>query len=71
MEQFMLLAKNAKGLALVDLVTRATAEPGLFTFGEILSLPAVQQVSRTHRRSHCPPRLPPNVPALGFFAVAR
>lgn len=48
-EQFMLLAKNAKGLALVDLVTRATAEPGLFTFGEILSLPAVQQLQDDQR----------------------
>jgi COP9 signalosome complex subunit 7 len=44
-EQFLLLAKNAKGLALVDLITKATAEPGLFTFGEILSLPGVQEVS--------------------------
>lgn len=45
-EQFTLLAKNARGLALVDLITKCTAEPGLFTFGEILSLPGVQEVRR-------------------------
>ena len=44
-QQFLLLAKNARGLALVDLIGKCTAEPGLFTFGEILSLPGVQEVS--------------------------
>ncbi|EFN59423.1 hypothetical protein CHLNCDRAFT_137951 [Chlorella variabilis] len=43
-EQFLLLAKSAKGLALVDLITKCTSEPGLFTFGEILSLPGVQEL---------------------------
>lgn len=63
-EQFMLLAKHAKGLALVDLITKATAEPGLFTFGELLSLPGVQEV-----RSRKPPLMggvggsPPAFPA--------
>lgn len=44
-EQFLLLAKNARGLALADLIGKATAEPGLFTFGELISLPATQEVS--------------------------
>ncbi len=45
-EQFLLLAKAARGhsQALVELITKATAEPGLFTFGELLSLPSVQEV---------------------------
>ena len=43
-EAFLLLAKSARGLALVDLIGKCTAEPGLFTFGEILSLPGVQEV---------------------------
>lgn len=43
-EQFLLLAKNARGLALADLIGKATAEPGLFTFGEIMSMPAAQEV---------------------------
>lgn len=46
-EQFTLLAKSARGLALVDLIAKATAEPGLFSFGELLSLPSVQEVSST------------------------
>ena len=45
-EQFLLLAKSARGLALADLVAKATAEPGLFTFGELLALPGVQEVRR-------------------------
>lgn len=53
-EQFVLLAKNARGLALVDLIGKATAEPGLFTFGEILSLPGVQEVRWAERRGPGP-----------------
>lgn len=44
-EQFIVLAKTARGLALVDLIAKATAEPGLFTYGELLSLPGVQEAS--------------------------
>lgn len=44
-EQFVLLAKTARGLALVDLIGKATAEPGLYTYGELLSLPSVQEAS--------------------------
>ncbi|KAG7672036.1 hypothetical protein Ndes2526B_g07004 [Nannochloris sp. 'desiccata'] len=43
-EQYLLLAKGLRGLALGDLITKATAEPGLFTFGELLMLPQVQQL---------------------------
>eukprot|EP00887_Chlorella_sp_A99_P005621 scaffold1.g5621.t1 len=39
-EQYQLLARSAKGLALVDLIGKAAAEPGLFAFGELLSLPS-------------------------------
>ena len=53
-EPFLLLAKNARGLALVDLIGKCTAEPGLFTFGEILSLPGVQEVRWHNRRGVLP-----------------
>ena len=43
-EQYCILAKGARGLALQDLIQRATAEPGIFAFGELLSVPAVQEV---------------------------
>lgn len=43
-EQYILLAKGLGGLALLDLINKATAEPGLHTFGELLLLPQVQEV---------------------------
>lgn len=43
-EQCMLLAKGVRGLALVDLIHKATSEPGLYTFGQLLALPSVQEV---------------------------
>jgi COP9 signalosome complex subunit 7 len=43
-QQFVLLAKGAKGRALGELIVRATSEPGLFGFGELLALPHVQEV---------------------------
>ncbi len=52
-EQFLLLAKNARGLALADLISKATAEPGLFTFGELLSLPATQEVGSREALLRC------------------
>ena len=44
-EQYCILAKGSRGLALQDLIQRATAEPGIFAFGELLSVPAVQEAS--------------------------
>lgn len=47
MEQYLLLAKQAKGRALVDLIQKVTAEPGIFAFAELLDLPNVKQVRPT------------------------
>jgi hypothetical protein len=44
-QPFVLLAKGTRGRALADLITRATAEPGLFGFGELLAVPSVSEVS--------------------------
>jgi hypothetical protein len=44
MEQYVLLATKAKGFTLVDLIQRATSEDGVYGFGELLSVPVVQQV---------------------------
>ena len=49
MEQYLLLAKRAKGRALVDLIQKATAEPGLFAFAELLDVPNVKEVSTLPR----------------------
>jgi COP9 signalosome complex subunit 7 len=43
-QQFLFLGNSARGRALCELISRATAEPGIFTFGELLSLPNVQEV---------------------------
>ena len=48
MEQYLLLAKRAKGRALVDLIQKATAEPGIFAFAELLDLPNVKEVHDRH-----------------------
>ena len=47
MEQYLLLAKRAKGRALVDLIQKVTAEPGIFAFAELLNLPTVKEVRPT------------------------
>jgi COP9 signalosome complex subunit 7 len=44
LQQYLLLGKSAKGRTLCELILKATAEPGLFSFGELLDLPSVQEV---------------------------
>ena len=44
-QQFVLLAKGARGRGLVDLIQKATSEPLLFTFGELLEVPTISDVS--------------------------
>lgn len=45
-QQYVLLAKGAKGRALEDLIVKATSEPGLFGYGELLEVPHVQEVRK-------------------------
>jgi hypothetical protein len=45
-QQFLILAKSTRGRALCELISKATAEPGIFTFGELLSQPNVQEVGK-------------------------
>eukprot|EP00270_Netrium_digitus_P001598 TRINITY_DN1176_c0_g1_i2.p1 TRINITY_DN1176_c0_g1~~TRINITY_DN1176_c0_g1_i2.p1 ORF type:complete len:262 (-),score=77.41 TRINITY_DN1176_c0_g1_i2:273-1058(-) len=51
-EQFCLLAKNARGRALVELVAQATSHPSLFAFGEILEVTSMQEQLRGSEHSH-------------------
>lgn len=44
LEQFVLLAKSAKGAAVVELINQALSAPGVFVFGELLEMPSVQEV---------------------------
>lgn len=45
-QQYVLLAKGARGRALGELISKATGEQGLFGFGELLSMPNVQEVGQ-------------------------
>jgi hypothetical protein len=49
-QQYLLLGKGAKGRAAVDLIHKATSEPGLYAFGEVLDLESIKQVCTTR---HC------------------
>ena len=44
LQEYCLLAKGSRGRTLADILQRATADPVLFAFGELLALPSVQQV---------------------------
>jgi len=46
MEQYCLLAKDARGLALVDLIQRVTSDPQIFAFGELLAMQNVKEVKQ-------------------------
>ncbi|BDA49446.1 COP9 signalosome complex subunit 7a [Coccomyxa sp. Obi] len=47
LEGYLLLAKGARGLALADLIQKVTAEPGIFTFGELLDVPSVKELENS------------------------
>ena len=42
LEQFVLLAKNAKGAAAVELIKQALEAPTVFVFGELLDMANIQ-----------------------------
>ena len=44
LEQFILLAKSARGAAIIQLVNQVLETPGIYVFGELLQMPNVQQV---------------------------
>lgn len=52
LQQYLLLGKAAKGRGVAELIAKATAEPGLFTFGELLDLPSVQELGAGDLASH-------------------
>lgn len=44
-EQFLLLAKSARGAALANLIHQVLEAPGIYVFGELLDMPNVREVS--------------------------
>jgi len=47
LEQFVILAKNAKGAAAVKLVKQALETPGVNVFGELLDMPNIQELENS------------------------
>ena len=45
LQQYILLSKGARGRAVAELINKATSEPGLFCFGELIDAPSVNEVS--------------------------
>lgn len=48
-QSYALLAKGLKGRAVVEVITRASSDPAVFGFGELLDLPSVREVRRAAR----------------------
>ena len=46
LEEFLILAKTARGAAAVDLIKRVTEVPGVHAFGELLELTNIREVSK-------------------------
>ncbi|CAB1317122.1 unnamed protein product [Coregonus sp. 'balchen'] len=53
LEPFMLLAKNAKGPALIALINQLLEAPGVYVFGEFLELPCIQELSKGPNEGYC------------------
>ncbi|KAK3103747.1 hypothetical protein FSP39_021585 [Pinctada imbricata] len=45
LEQFVLLAKTAKGMAAVSLIKQVLDAPGVYVFGELLDMPNIQELA--------------------------
>ncbi|KAK9407881.1 COP9 signalosome complex subunit 7a [Crotalus adamanteus] len=46
-EQFLLLARSARGAALANLIHQVLEAPGIYVFGELLDMPNVQELSES------------------------
>lgn len=51
-EQFVLLARSAQGVALCALIEQALDAPGVYVFGEMLEVPSVQELSNGPHAPH-------------------
>lgn len=49
-EQYVLLAKGAKGAACTELIKQVLEAPGVHVFGELLAMPNIEEVSNNGRR---------------------
>lgn len=51
MEQFVLLAKGAKGLAAAELVKQALEAPAVYVFSELMDIPNIKEVCLSNFKS--------------------
>src|SRR5690606_32520364 len=72
-EQFVILAKTAKGRACAALIQQILADKRVFVFGEVLAAPSVQEASAPWLRWHVCAVFPPSArcPPLACRAAAR
>ncbi|CAH1183196.1 unnamed protein product [Phaedon cochleariae] len=47
LEQFVILAKSAKGAACTELIKQVLEAPGVYVFGELLDMPSLQELANT------------------------
>ncbi|EFJ46735.1 hypothetical protein VOLCADRAFT_81770 [Volvox carteri f. nagariensis] len=51
-QQYVLLAKGARGRGLTEIIAKATADPGVFGFGELLDVPNIKELQGTDLSPH-------------------
>lgn len=44
LEEYVLLAKSARGAGVVALIQKALEAPGVYVFGELMEMPSVKEV---------------------------
>ncbi|XP_052759993.1 COP9 signalosome complex subunit 7a-like [Mya arenaria] len=52
LEQFVLLAKSAKGAGAVELIKQVLEAPGVYVFGELLEMPHIQELSTGDQKGY-------------------
>ena len=48
LEEYVLLAKSARGTGVVALIQKALEAPGVYVFGELMEMPSVKEVLKIH-----------------------
>ncbi|KXZ53888.1 hypothetical protein GPECTOR_6g806 [Gonium pectorale] len=51
-QQCVLLAKGARGRGLTEIIAKATSDPGIFGFGELLDVPSIKELQSTDLSPH-------------------
>jgi len=52
LEQYVLLAKSARGAGLVALINQTLEAPGVYVFGELIEMPSVKALEKSENESH-------------------